>query len=143
MKQTTKTLFGLLVLLLVAGGIAGAALWAGKDEQKKTEAKEKSEKLFDFEKAHAKELRISKDGKLVVRAEKGEKSWKLVEPVQADGDDSAIDSLLGALTALKQKKDLAGEKDLKQYGLDRPALEVAVKLDDGKDQGLQLGIENS
>jgi hypothetical protein len=68
MKQTTKTLFGLLVLLVVAGGIAGAALWAGKDEQKKTEAKEKSEKLFEFEKAHAKELRISKDGKLVVRA---------------------------------------------------------------------------
>ena len=143
MKQTTKTLLGLLVLLVVAGGIAGAALWAGKDEQKKTEAKEKSEKLFDFEKTQAKELRISKDGKLVVRAEKADKRWKIAEPVQADGDDTAIDSLLGALTALKQKKDLAGEKDLKQYGLDRPALEVAVKLDDGKDQGLQLGIENT
>ena len=34
MKQTTKTLVGLLALLLVAGGIAGLALWAGKDEQK-------------------------------------------------------------------------------------------------------------
>src|SRR5205807_2487115 len=40
MKQTTKTLVGLLALLLVAGGIAGLALWAGTDEQKKAEAKE-------------------------------------------------------------------------------------------------------
>jgi len=67
MKQTTKTLVGLLALLLVAGGIAGVALWAGKDERKKAEAKEKSEKLFDFDKAHAKELRVSKDGQAVAR----------------------------------------------------------------------------
>ena len=46
MKQTTKTLLGLLVLLLVAGAIGGAALWTGKDEQKKAEAKEKGEKLL-------------------------------------------------------------------------------------------------
>jgi len=143
MKQTTKTLLGLGILLAVAGGIAGAALWAGKDEQKKTEAKEKSEKLFDFDKAHAKELRLSKDGQLVVRVERSEKGWRLVEPVQADGDDAAIDSLLGVLTALKQKKDLAGEKDLKAYGLDKPRLEVAVKFDSGNEQGLQVGIDNS
>jgi hypothetical protein len=143
MKQTAKTLYGLLILLIVAGAIAGAALWAGKDEQKKTEAKEKSEKLFDFDKAHAKEVRLVRDGQLVVRLEKAEKGWKLVQPVQAEGDESAIDSLFGSLTGLKQKKDLAGEKDLKAYGLDRPKMELAVKLDDGKEQGLQAGIENS
>src|SRR5207248_3493367 len=80
MKQTTKTLVGLLVLLLVAGGIASVALWAGKDAQKKAEAKEKSEKLFDFDKS---------------------------------------------------------------FGIEQPKLEVAVKLDDGKEQGLQIGTDNS
>jgi hypothetical protein len=143
MKQTTKTLLGLLILLAVAGAIGGAALWTGKDEQKKAEAKEKSEKLFDFDKARAKELRLWKEGQVVARLTKGEKSWKLVEPVQADGDDTAVDSLLGTLSNLRQKKDLEGEKDLKSFGLDRPKVEVTVKLDDGKDQGLQLGIENS
>ena len=73
MKQTTKTLVALLALLLVAGGIAGLALWAGKDEQKKAEAKEKSEKLFDFDKAQVKELRLAKDGQLVVRLTKGDR----------------------------------------------------------------------
>src|SRR5207245_2760494 len=112
MKQTTKTLVGLLALLLVAGGIAGVALWAGKDEQKKAEAKEKSEKLFDFDKAHAHELRLSKDGRPVARLVKGEKSWKLVQPVEAEADDTTVDSLLSSLSGLKQKKDLPDEKDL-------------------------------
>jgi len=142
MKQTTKTLFGLLLLLLVAGAIGGAALWTGKDEQKKTEAKEKSEKLFDFDKAKAKDLRLSKDGQVVARLSKAEKGWKLVQPVQADGDDATVETLLTTLGGLKQKKDLAEEKDLKAYGLDQPRLEVAVTLDDGKEQGLQVGIEN-
>ena len=71
MKQTTKTLLGLLVLLVVAGAIGGAAWWANKDEAKQTEAKEKSEKLLDFDKAHAKELRIEKGGKVAVALAKG------------------------------------------------------------------------
>jgi hypothetical protein len=143
MKQTTKTLVGLLALLLVAGGIAGLALWAGKDEQKKAEAKEKSEKLFDFDKAHVKELRLAKDGQVVVRLTKGEKGWKLAQPVEAEGDDSAVDSLVASLSTLKQKKDLGEEKDLKGYGLDQPKLEVRVLLDDGKEQGLQIGTDNT
>jgi hypothetical protein len=142
MKQTTKTLLALLVLVAVAGAIGGAALWTGKDEKKKAEAKEKSEKLFDFDKGHVKELRLSKDGQGVVRLEKSEKGWMLLEPVRAKGDGTAVDSLLGTLTGVRQKKDLADEKDLKTYGLDQPKLEVVVKLDDGKEQGLQVGIEN-
>jgi len=102
----------------------------------------KSERLFDFDKAKAKELRLSKDGQAVARLTKGEKSWKLVQPMPADGDDSTVETLLTTLTGLKQKKDLDDEKDLKAYGLDQPRLEVAVTLDDGKEQGLQVGLEN-
>src|SRR6202171_1846087 len=105
MKQTTKTLLGLIVLLLVAGAIGGAALWAGKDEQKKGGAQEKSEKLFDFDKSQVKELRLSKEGQLVARMEKGDKGWKLAEPVQADGGDTAVDWLPGNLSPLKQTTD--------------------------------------
>ena len=97
MKQTTKTLIGLLALVTVAGAIVGAALWAGKDEQKKAEQKEKSEKLFDFDKAHARSLRLEKDGKLVAALAKDEKGWKLEQPIKAEADDSAVDSLLSSL----------------------------------------------
>lgn len=142
MKQTTKTLLGLLALLVVAGAAGGLALWANKDEQQKTEAKEKSEKLFDFDKAHAKEVRIEKDGKVALALSK-DKDWRLTQPVQAEGDESAVEALLNALTGLKQKKDLGEEKDLKQYGLDAPKLAVTVKLDDGKEMGLRVGIDNT
>ena len=143
MKQTTKTLLGLLALLVIAGGIAFAAAWAGKDEEQKAEAKEKSEKLFDFDKAHVKSLRLEKDGKLVAALTRDDKGWKIAEPVQAEADDSVADGMVTALTGLKQKKDLGDEKDAKAYGLDAPKLQVSVKLDDGKEQGLQVGVDNS
>ena len=143
MKQTTKTLVGLLALLVIAGGVGLVAAWAGKDEEQKAEAKEKSEKLFDFEKAHVKALRLEKDGKLVAALVKDEKGWKIVEPLHAEADDSAADGVVAALNGLKQKKDLGEEKDAKAYGLDAPKLQVSVKLDDGKEQGLQIGVDNS
>ena len=143
MKQTTKTLLGLLALVLVAVAVGFAAAWTGKDAEKKAEAREKSEKLFDFDKAHVKALRLEKEGKLVASLVKDDKGWKIDAPVQTEGDDQAVDSLLGALAGLKQKKDLGDEKDAKAYGLDAPKLAVTVKLDDGKEQGLQVGVDNS
>lgn len=143
MKQTTKTLIGLAVLLLVAGGIGGVARWAQRDEAKKTEQKEKSEKLLDFDKSQVSELRIEKDGKVSVGVVKAEKGWKLAQPVQVDADDANVDALVSALTGLRQKKDLGEEKDAKQFGLEKPVLAVTVKLADGKEQGVQLGVENA
>jgi hypothetical protein len=142
MKQTTKTLAGLLALVVVAGATFGAALWATRDEAKKAEQKEKSEKLFDFDKAKARALRLEKDGKLVA-ALAYETSWKIVEPLKTDANDSAVSSMLDQLSGLKQKKDLGDDKDAKAYGLSSPALAVTVKLDDGKEQGLQIGVDNS
>src|SRR5689334_17959211 len=109
MKQTTKTLLGLVVLLVVALAIGGVALRTGKEEAKKEEAKEKGEKLFDVDKAHAKGLRLSKAGQLVVQVGKGDKGWRVTQPVQAPGDDSMIDPLLSALSNLKEKKAIEGE----------------------------------
>ena len=143
MKQTTKTLLGLLALLVIAGSVALVAAWAGKDEEQKAEAKEKSEKLFDFDKARVKSLRLEKEGKLVAALAKDDKGWKLTAPLQAKADDSAADGVVAALAGLKQKKDLGDEKDAKAYGLDAPRLQVSVKLDDGKEQGLAVGVDNS
>ena len=143
MSQITKSLLGLLALLVVAGAIGGVALWTQKDEAKKSEAKEKSEKLFDFDKAHARSVRLTKEGKLVAALEKKDSSWQITEPLKAEADDATVDSLVSSLAALKQKKELEGEKDLKAYGLDAPRLVALVKLDDGKEQGLSIGADNS
>jgi hypothetical protein len=143
MKQVHKSLLTMLALLVVAGAIALAAAWAGRDEEKKAEAKEKSEKLFDFDKAQVKSLRLAKGGKPTAALAKQEKGWKLTEPVQAEADDQAVSSLIDQLAALKQKKDLGEEKDAKAYGLDAPRLAVSVVLDGGKEQGLEVGTDNT
>ncbi|MCA1827725.1 MAG: DUF4340 domain-containing protein [Myxococcales bacterium] len=143
MSQIKKSLLGLLALLVVAGAVGGIAFWTRKDEAAKTEAKEKSEKIFEFDKAHARSLRLEKDGKLVAAVSKDDKGWKVDEPIKAEADDGMVDSLLGSLTSLKQKKDLGEEKDLKAYGLDAPRSSLTVELDDGKEQGLLLGVDNS
>ena len=142
MTQTTRSLVSVLAFAAVAAGIGGLAFWANKDEAKKTQAKEKSEKLFDFDKAKVRKLRLEKGGQLTAAAEKTGGAWKLTAPVQADGDAAALDAVADQLSTLKQKKELEGKTEPAAFGLDKPKLRVAVTLEDGKEQALELGIDN-
>lgn len=64
-------------------------------------------------------------GAQTIRLEKSGEEWKLVKPIQAPADFVSVNGVIGQLqsaqmTALKDRaEDL---KDLKQYGLDRPAV---------------------
>ena len=64
-------------------------------------------------------------GAQTIRLEKSGEEWKLVKPIQAPADFVSVSGLIGQLqsaqmTALKDRpEDL---KDLKQYGLDKPAV---------------------
>lgn len=144
MKQTTKSLVTVLALVVAAGAIGTAALWAGRDEEKKAEQKERTEKIFDFDKAKVRSLRVEKAGKLVAALSRKDATtgWDITEPVKAEGDDLAANALVDALAALKQKKDLGEEKDGKPYGLEAPSAAVSVKTEDGKESRLEVGADN-
>lgn len=64
-----------------------------------------------------------------IRLEKSGEDWKLVKPIQAPADFTSVNGVIGQLqsaqmTALKDRpEDL---KDLKQYGLDRPAVVATI-----------------
>lgn len=64
-------------------------------------------------------------GAQTIRLEKSGEEWKLVKPIQAPADFVSVNGVIGQLqsaqmTALKDRpEDL---KDLKQYGLDKPAV---------------------
>src|SRR3979409_614827 len=102
MKQTNKTLVSALAMLLVAAAIGGAALWASRDEEKKAAQKEKAEKLYDFDKAQIRTLRLEKDGKLVGALERKD-AWKIAEPQPAEADDAAVNALVDSLSTVKQR----------------------------------------
>jgi Domain of unknown function (DUF4340) len=144
MKQTTRSLLKVLGLFAVALAIAFAAAWAGRDEEKKAEAKEKHDKFFDFDKSRVVAISIVKPGFIVVAERKDAKSpWRLTDPQPAAADQAAVNRVLDSFSILKEKKDLGNEKDGKPYGLEPSSFITKVIFDDGKEQGLEWGVENS
>ena len=145
MKQTTKSLLTVLGLVVVAGAIGGAALWAGRDAEKQAGQKETTGKIFDFENTQVRSLRVENPaGTLVAALERKDEraGWDITEPVKAEADDVTANAVVNALALLKQKKDLGQEKDGKPYGLDAPVAAVSVKTVDGKEARLEIGADN-
>lgn len=102
--------------------------------------RDKSALVFDQTKVTSLELASAAQ---TIRLEKTGDEWKLVKPIQAPADFVSVNGVLGQLqsaqmTALKDRpEDL---KDLKQYGLDTPAViatigsgTTSVKLELGKE----------
>jgi len=144
MKQTTKAIAGVAALLVVAGSVVVAAAWAGRDEEKKVEAQAKHDQLFDFDKNHVLVIDLVQPGNLVqVARDTPTSPWRLTQPTQAAGDEQKINQVLDAFTRIKQKRDLGVDHDLKTYGLQHSRIIAKVVFDDGKEQGLEFGVENS
>ena len=144
MKQTSKSLLTTLGFLVVAAAIAGAAFWVQKDVSKEETKKEKAAKVVgDLDRAKVREIRVAKEGKVFARATRPDDktSWKLVEPIEADADATQIDAMVTAVADLRQKSDV-GEGDPKQYGFEPPRIAATLKLDDGKEQSLEIGETN-
>jgi hypothetical protein len=77
-----------------------------------------------------------------VRLEKLGDEWRLREPIDYPADASIVSSTLGSLANLSSDRRLAaGEVDLAEYGLDDPAAEVTLTLDDGSDISFTVGDE--
>jgi hypothetical protein len=91
--------------------------------------RDKAALKFEQDKINSIELSSAAE---TIRLEKTGEDWKLVKPVQAPADFVSVNGLLGQLqsaqmSALKDRpEDL---KDLKQYGLDKPA--VVARLGSG------------
>ena len=144
MKQTTRSLLTTLVVLAVAGAIGGAALWVTRDTEKKTQQKEKSAKLFDgLDRTKVRKVKLLRHGKVVAAMVRPDAStpWKIAEPIAADADQGAVDSMVSSFAEFKQKSDL-GEADAQQYGLEHPATAVSLTLDGGNEETLEIGETN-
>lgn len=147
MNQKTRSLVTLLVLAAAAAG-AGAYAYYGvqlKQEKEKTE-KEKKEKLFpDLDKTKLTQLTVTAKGETTVLSftRSPAEAWNLVSPVSALADKGAVEQVIDRLATLKSKSVVEEKSaDLKKFGLERPALKVAAKTEDGKEYVLRAGDEN-
>jgi Domain of unknown function (DUF4340) len=146
MKQTNKALINLGVLVVVGLAIAFAAAWVGRDEERKSEGKEQSAKVFALEKSKLRELELKKGGKLVAHLKRDAQNvpWKLTVPVQGDADEAVLGLLADKIESLKQKGEVEGVEP-KGVGLGdeaKAALSVTTVDDAGKSQTVLFGDLN-
>jgi hypothetical protein len=80
------------------------------------------------------------DRKLVLQ--KDGKTWKLVQPIEAQADDAAMQSLLLALVNAEVQRTLDDlPKDLAPFGLDRPNPTVTLTVKNGSVPPIHVGAQ--
>jgi hypothetical protein len=85
---------------------------------------------LSFDQTKVTSLELASDSQ-TIRLEKSDNEWKLVKPVQAPADFVSVNGVIGQLqsaqmTALKERPEEL--KDLKQYGLDKPAVVATLGM---------------
>jgi hypothetical protein len=119
-----------LVALVLLGALWGAMTYWDKRKSAETEETDKQEKLLALENSHVQSISVKpRDGEAVAcRRESGE--WAIVEPRKLAADQSAVDSLVSALTdaTIDQAVD-PPPKNLGEFGLEQPALFVEISTD--------------
>lgn len=76
-------------------------------------------------------VRVRRGTHTAVLERAGVASWKLVEPTRGAAKNTAVEDLVGTVTALRWNDMLADARDGKKYGFDDPTLEVTLFKADG------------
>ncbi len=80
------------------------------------------------------------EGKPIVLVRSGKDDWKITSPEKADGNKIKLDTVLFAAADLRGDEWIEDDpKDLAKYGLDKPRLEVEVKVKGSASQRFKIG----
>jgi hypothetical protein len=129
-----------LVLMILFMGLGSIAFFDPfRLEEKKNREEDAEKQVFSIQEKVVQEISIrngARSVKLACAAAEGckldgEASWKVIEPVQDEGDASAIATLANAVVNLRtiEKVPLDAPMDPKEFGFEqgRPALEMKTK----------------
>jgi hypothetical protein len=135
--QTTAVL---AVALLALGAFYYVYEIKGAPARAKVEAQKG--RLWTADAGDVTEAELRRGGE-VVKLTRQADGWQILEPVSARGDRSKIDETLTTLTTARVDREIASApSQLDQYGLDKPAADITLRLKDGRQLGLQLGAKN-
>ncbi len=132
-----------LLILSVLVVVLGAFIWFYERHQPTTEeSKEAAEKVLPgLKQDEVRSIAIQRGEDHFLLVKKGD-DWRLSLPVDYPADESAVNSLLSALTNVKVERKLAaGDVDPKAYGLDQPAFVVTLEQTNGQKKTLTVGQE--
>ncbi len=100
--------------------------------------------LLSFDRAAVKSLQVqlAKADPEVVRLQRQEDTWQIVEPRALPADDLNVDRLLNTLSRLQAVEFPAEtQTELAPYGLEDPSARLTVELKEGKTLSVALGSE--
>ena len=122
MRGLTST----ILLVVVLAGLGGYIYFV--ENKKPAGGADTKAKTFDVAADQIEEMQITVAGGDTTRVQRADKSWKLVEPVQADGDSSALTNMASTLASLDVQSVVdESPTDLAQFGLNPPRLEIAFR----------------
>ena len=135
--QTTAVLAAILIVL-------GAFYYVYEirlgPEREKVESRKG--RVFTMEPADVTEVEIKRADSTVKLKREGE-GWQIQAPVNARGDRGAVDETVTSVVTARMDREIeADPKALADYGLDKPAAEITLRLKDGKQAGLILGAKS-
>jgi hypothetical protein len=135
--QTTAVLAALLIVL-------GAFYYVYEirlgPEREKVESRKG--RVFTLEPADVTELEL-KRADSTVKLKRESDGWQIQAPVNARGDRGAVDETVTSVVTARMDREIeADPKALGDYGLDKPAAEITLRLKDGKQAGLILGAKS-
>src|SRR5688572_9003299 len=130
----------LLIVFCVLGAYVYWTEFRGREERAQQEAAQK--KAVQIEAKDISELTLSFDGDTVTGVRRGEQQWEITNPTGVEADSEAWESLAQSVADIQREDSIANNADLAQFGLDRPVLEIDLKLADGRAPQIDFGAEN-
>src|SRR5215471_10141744 len=132
-----------LILLVMAAAIGVAVYFLEiKPGKPRDEKSDESKPAFAFKREDISSISITRSGQSVTLQDTDGK-WTISQPLTAQANQSAVDSLVSSLTSAKIERTLtpSGE-EMKSFGLEEPAVTVEIKLKSGETQNLKMGSKD-
>jgi hypothetical protein len=136
----------LIVAAIVLLGLSGALYWSEHrtptDETAKVSA-DNPPAILTLDEVAITRLELKKKAtKPIVLTKNTSGVWQIVQPTVLKADQSTVSGVLSTLSSLSSERMVDDKaSDLKQYGLDQPALEVDITAKDNQTHRLLLGDE--
>jgi hypothetical protein len=134
-----RRLISTLVLVVVLAGLGGYIYFV--ENKKPATGADTKAKAFEVQADQIDELQVAVADGDRTRAQRGaDKKWKLVEPVEAEGDNSELTNMASNLASLDVERVVdENPADLKQFGLEPPRIEIGFRAKGQAEQRLLVG----
>jgi hypothetical protein len=136
-----QTTAALAIVLIALGAFFYVYEIRQGPEREKTESR-KGRVWTTLDTPDVQELTIERPSD-VVKIKRDGDGWQIVEPVKSRGDRGKVEDVLTTIvTARSDREIVAAPGSVAEFGLDKPAAKISMKLKNGKELGLTLGAKS-